>query len=111
MGMVRGYGLELLVGIIKLARPTIPIQIQHTRADANFPHIITSSLVNEYKYPETDSDRIPCGFRAPHSDRSDETIKGKQSEFYMAVSNFSDQISALEQLAILKFDFFRYLYI
>jgi hypothetical protein len=61
--------------------------------------------------PETDSDRIPCGFRAPHSDRSDETIKGKQSEFYMAVTNFSDQISELEQLAILKFDFFRYLYI
>jgi hypothetical protein len=47
---VRGYGLELLVGIIKLARPTVLIQIQHKRADANFPHIITSTLVNEYKY-------------------------------------------------------------
>jgi hypothetical protein len=54
---------------------------------------------------------ILIGFRAPHSDRSDETIKGKQSEFYMAVSKFSDQISALEQLAILKVDIFGYLYI
>jgi hypothetical protein len=33
MGLVRGYGLELLVGIIKLARPTVPIQIQHTRPE------------------------------------------------------------------------------
>jgi hypothetical protein len=63
------------------------------------------------KFPETDSDWIPRGLRAPHSDRSDETIKGKQSEFYMAMSKFSDQISVLEQLAILKLDFFRFLYI
>jgi hypothetical protein len=58
-------------------------------------------------------------------------IKRKQSEFYMAMSKFSDQISALEQLeleqlalgqlaleqlaleqlTILKLEFFRYLYI
>jgi hypothetical protein len=62
-------------------------------------------------YPETDSDRIPRGFRAPHSDRSDETIKGKQSECYMAMSKFSDQISALQQLALeqlnIKIGFFQ----
>jgi hypothetical protein len=50
MGMVKGYGLELLVGIIKLSKPTILIQIQHKRPDSNFPNIITPTLVNDYRF-------------------------------------------------------------